>query len=48
LTNTALLAEMAENSGKKAKPEATETIINSCMELLKGKLQENMGKILAF
>ncbi|MBW2484691.1 MAG: undecaprenyldiphospho-muramoylpentapeptide beta-N-acetylglucosaminyltransferase [Deltaproteobacteria bacterium] len=48
LTDTALLAEMAENSGKKAKPEATETIINSCMELLKGKLQENMGKILAF
>jgi len=48
LTDTKLLAEMAANSGKTAKPEATETIINSCMELLKGKLQESSGKILAF
>ena len=48
LTDTKLLAEMAENSGKAAKPEATETIINSCMELLKDKLEENNGKILAF
>ena len=48
LTDRKLLAEMAANSGKIAKPEATETIINSCMELLKDKLQENAGKILAF
>jgi len=48
LTDTKLLAEMAENSGKAAKPEATETIISSCMELLKDNLQENNGKILAF
>ena len=48
LSDTKLLAQMAANSGKTAKPEATETIINCCMELLKGKLQENNGKILAF
>ncbi len=48
LTDTKLLAEMAENSGKAAKPEATETIINNCMELLKDKLEENNGKMLAF
>jgi UDP-N-acetylglucosamine--N-acetylmuramyl-(pentapeptide) pyrophosphoryl-undecaprenol N-acetylglucosamine transferase len=48
LTDRKLLAEMAANLGKIAKPEATETIINSCMELLKDKLQENAGKILAF
>ena len=48
LADTKLLAQMAANSGKTAKPEATETIINCCMELLKDKLQENTGKILAF
>ena len=48
LGDTKLLAEMAANSGKIAKPEATATIINGCMELLKGKLPENTGKILAF
>ena len=48
LTDRKLLAEMAANSGRTAKPEATETIINSCMELLKDKLQETAGKILAF
>ena len=48
LADTKLLDEMAANSGKVAKPEATETIVNVCMELLKGKFQENTGKILAF
>ena len=48
LADTEKLAEMAANSGKIAKPEATETIVNGCMELLKGKLEESSGKILAF
>jgi len=48
LADTALLAEMAANSGKIARPEATGTIVNGCMELLKDKLSENTGKILAF
>ena len=48
LADTALLAEMAANSGKIARPEATVTIVNGCMELLKDKLSENTGKILAF
>jgi len=48
LTDTKLLKEMSANSGKVAKPEASETIISACMELLKGKLQDNTGKILAF
>ncbi len=48
LADTSLLAEMAAKSGKVSKPEATETIVNGCMELLKGKLLENTGKILAF
>ena len=43
-----LLAKMAENSGKVAKPEATETIVNACMKLLKSRLADNTGKILAF
>ena len=48
LTDRQLLADMAANSGKIAKPEATETIVNTCIELLKGRLQEHAGKILAF
>jgi UDP-N-acetylglucosamine--N-acetylmuramyl-(pentapeptide) pyrophosphoryl-undecaprenol N-acetylglucosamine transferase len=48
LADKKLLAEMAENSGKVAKPEATETIVNACMKLLKSKLADNTGKILAF
>ena len=48
LADTKLLEEMAANSGKVAKPEATETIVNVCLELLKSKLQENTAKILAF
>jgi len=31
-----------------AKPEATETIVNACMDLLKNKMPDNTGKILAF
>jgi UDP-N-acetylglucosamine--N-acetylmuramyl-(pentapeptide) pyrophosphoryl-undecaprenol N-acetylglucosamine transferase len=48
LADTTLLAEMAANSGRIARPEATETIVNGCMELLKDRLPENTGKILAF
>lgn len=43
-----LLAEMAENSGKTAKPEATETIVNECIKLLQDRMAHNTGKILAF
>ena len=42
------LVEMAEKSGNVARPEATETIVNGCMELLKGRFQEQGSKILAF
>ena len=48
LEDKKLLAEMAENSGKVARPEATDTIINACMELLKNRLDAATGKILAF
>ena len=48
LEDKKLLAEMAENSGKIARPEATDTIINVCMELLKNRLDTTTGKILAF
>jgi len=48
LEDKKLLAEMAENSGKVARPEATDTIINACMELLKNRLDSATGKILAF
>ena len=48
LADTKLLEGMAANSGKVARPEATETIVNVCLELLKSKLQENTAKILAF
>jgi UDP-N-acetylglucosamine--N-acetylmuramyl-(pentapeptide) pyrophosphoryl-undecaprenol N-acetylglucosamine transferase len=48
LADTELLAAMAAKSGRIAKPEATGTIVNACLELLKGKIQENTGKILAF
>ncbi|NOQ66722.1 MAG: undecaprenyldiphospho-muramoylpentapeptide beta-N-acetylglucosaminyltransferase [Desulfobacterales bacterium] len=48
LEDKKLLTEMAENSGKVARPEATDTIINACMELLKNRLDSATGKILAF
>ena len=48
LADTKHLAAMAENSGKIAKPGATETIVNGIMELLKERLEEDTGKILAF
>jgi UDP-N-acetylglucosamine--N-acetylmuramyl-(pentapeptide) pyrophosphoryl-undecaprenol N-acetylglucosamine transferase len=48
LADKKLLAEMAENSGKTAKPEATETIVNECMQLLQNRMADNTGKILAF
>jgi UDP-N-acetylglucosamine--N-acetylmuramyl-(pentapeptide) pyrophosphoryl-undecaprenol N-acetylglucosamine transferase len=43
-----VLAEMAKNSGNLAKPEATETIVNACMALLKNRIAVDTGKILAF
>ncbi|MFC1843492.1 undecaprenyldiphospho-muramoylpentapeptide beta-N-acetylglucosaminyltransferase [Thermodesulfobacteriota bacterium] len=48
LADKKLLAEMAENSGKVAKPGATETIVNECMKLLQNSMAHNNGKILAF
>ena len=48
LADKILLAEMAENSGKVAKPEATETIVNECMKLLQIRTTESSRKILAF
>lgn len=48
MTDKKLLAEMAENSGKVAKPEATETIVHTCMELLKNRLVHGTARILAF
>jgi UDP-N-acetylglucosamine--N-acetylmuramyl-(pentapeptide) pyrophosphoryl-undecaprenol N-acetylglucosamine transferase len=48
LEDKKLLAEMARNSGKVAKPEATETIVNACMDLLKNRMNNNNRKILAF
>ena len=48
LEDKKLLAEMAEKSGNLAKPEATETIVNTCMALLKNRLAVDAGNILAF
>ena len=48
LEDKKLLAEMADNSGKVARPEATDTIINACMKLLKNRLDTATGKISAF
>ena len=43
-----VLVQMAKNSGILAKPEATETIVNACMSLLKNRIAVDTGKILAF
>jgi UDP-N-acetylglucosamine--N-acetylmuramyl-(pentapeptide) pyrophosphoryl-undecaprenol N-acetylglucosamine transferase len=48
LGNKEVLADMSKKSGMISKPEATETIINACMELLKSKMADNTGRILAF
>jgi len=48
LSNKEILADMSKNSGMVSKPEATETIINACMELLKNRMTDNTGRILAF
>lgn len=48
LDNKEILADMSNNSGMVSKPEATETIINACMELLKNRMADNTGRILAF
>ena len=48
LDNKEILADMSNNSGMVSKPEATETIINACMELLKNRMADTTGRILAF
>ncbi len=47
LQDKRMLNEMAEKSGKLAKPEATETIVNSCLELLKSNTAPGTRKHLA-
>ncbi|MBW2465775.1 MAG: undecaprenyldiphospho-muramoylpentapeptide beta-N-acetylglucosaminyltransferase, partial [Deltaproteobacteria bacterium] len=47
LSDRKLLAEMGKNSGRISKPEATETIVNACIGLIKNKLADNTGKTLA-
>jgi UDP-N-acetylglucosamine--N-acetylmuramyl-(pentapeptide) pyrophosphoryl-undecaprenol N-acetylglucosamine transferase len=48
LDNKEILADMSNNSGMVSKPEATETIINACMELLKNRMADTSGRKLAF
>jgi UDP-N-acetylglucosamine--N-acetylmuramyl-(pentapeptide) pyrophosphoryl-undecaprenol N-acetylglucosamine transferase len=48
LDNREILADMSKKSGMVSKPEATETIINACMKLIKNKMPDNIGRILAF
>ncbi len=48
LQDRELLRNMSENAGKIAMPDATATIVSTCMEMLKDKLPEGTGKILAF
>ncbi len=38
LNDKKLLHEMADKSGKLAKPEATATIVNTCLDLLKSRM----------
>ena len=48
LDNKEILADMSKNSGMVSKPEATETIINACLELLKNRMANTTGRKLAF
>jgi UDP-N-acetylglucosamine--N-acetylmuramyl-(pentapeptide) pyrophosphoryl-undecaprenol N-acetylglucosamine transferase len=48
LTDRKLRGEMSQNSGKIARPGATETIVTACMGLLKNRMADHAGKILAF
>jgi len=49
LTDRVQMEKMAANSGRIARPEATEIIVNSCMELLKERVAgDTTGNILAF
>ena len=48
LDNKEILADMSKNSGMVSKPEATETIINACLELLKNRMADTSGRKLAF
>jgi UDP-N-acetylglucosamine--N-acetylmuramyl-(pentapeptide) pyrophosphoryl-undecaprenol N-acetylglucosamine transferase len=47
LKDNEMLNKMAVKSGQLAKPEATETIVNSCLELLKRKMVPGTRKHLA-
>jgi UDP-N-acetylglucosamine--N-acetylmuramyl-(pentapeptide) pyrophosphoryl-undecaprenol N-acetylglucosamine transferase len=48
LADKKLREGMAQNSGRVARPEATETIVTACLELLKNRITDHAGKILAF
>ena len=48
LADRKLRGEMSQNSGKIARPGATETIVTACMGLLKNRMADHAGKILAF
>jgi UDP-N-acetylglucosamine--N-acetylmuramyl-(pentapeptide) pyrophosphoryl-undecaprenol N-acetylglucosamine transferase len=47
LADRKLREEMAQNSGRVARPEATENIVSACLELLKNRMADHAGKILA-
>ena len=48
LDDRKLRREMAQNSGRLARPGATETIVAACMGILKNRMADHAGKILAF
>ena len=48
LADRKLRREMSQNSGKIARPGATETIVTACMGILKNRMADHAGKILAF
>ena len=48
LADRKLRGEMSQNSGKIARPGATETIVTACMGILKNRMADHAGKILAF
>ena len=48
ITDRELMEKMAANSGRIARPEATEIIVNACMDFLKEKPVGATLKILAF
>ncbi len=48
LVDGKLRLEMAQNSGRLARPGATETIVSACVGLLKNRMADHAQKILAF